>query len=68
MKIKTVLKAVVASIGSALSLAVGVLPTDSPWKGLVLAILVIGTTYGVWKVPYIPQQMNASVKPLNELH
>lgn len=52
MKIKNVLKAVVGAIGSVLSLAVGLLPTDSPWKAVVLAILVLGTTYGVWKAPY----------------
>lgn len=54
MALKTVLKAVVGAIGSVLSLIVGVLPTDSPWKALVLALLVLGTTYGIWRAPYLP--------------
>ncbi len=61
MKLKNTLKAVVAAVGSGLSLLVGVLPTDSPWKGLVLAVLVLGTTYGVWRAPY-----NVSLPPVSE--
>lgn len=62
MNLKKKLKAVVAAVGSILFVIVGTLPTDSPWKDLILAVLAVGTTYGVWRVPYLP----APVEPVNE--
>lgn len=49
--IEGVEKSVVGAIGYVLAVVVTVLPIDSVWRALVVAILAVGTTYGIWRTP-----------------
>jgi len=51
MDLKSIAKAVSASIGFAVAFVLNALPVGNPWRALLVAVVGVVTTYTTWRIP-----------------